>query len=65
MSENETVEEFRPRKVVQVGNSIALIVPYQWKKQFEQIGNVYGVWKVIRDKEGNQIRIEVSFKEGK
>ena len=65
MLENETTEKYKPKKVVRVGNSVALIVPYQWRKQFEQIGNVYGIWKVVRDKEGNQIRIEVSFQEGK
>jgi hypothetical protein len=65
MTENETVEQYKPKKVVQVGNSMALIVPPQWRKQFKEIGNVYGVWKVVRDKEGNQIRIEVSFQQGK
>ena len=56
------VEEYK-RKVVCVGNSICLIIPKQWRKLFEQ-KEVYGVWKVVRDEEGNMIRIEVSFQEG-
>ena len=62
MSEREEV--FKPLKVVSVGNSIALIIPRQWRKVFEQ-KDVYGIWKVVRDQEGNMIRIEVSFQEGK
>ena len=55
------VEEYK-RKVVDVGNSICLIIPRQWKKLFEQ-KEVHGIWKVIRDEEGNMVRVEVSFQE--
>lgn len=63
LTENIEVKEYSPRKVVRVGNSIALIVPSEWRKiLLEQ--NAYGIWKIITDKDGNQ-RIEVSFQKGK
>jgi len=63
MTGNVNIKEYSPKKVVQVGNSIALIIPPEWRKiLLEQ--NAYGIWKVITDKDGNQ-RIEVSFQKGK
>jgi len=59
----ENIKEYAPRKVVRVGNSIALILPSQWKHLFEQ-QNIYGIWVVITDKDDNQ-RIEVIFQKGK
>jgi len=63
MTENVEVKEYPPRKVVSVGNSIALILPSEWRKiLFEQ--NAYGVWRIVTDKDGNQ-RIEVIFQKGR
>lgn len=48
------------RRVVQVGNSCALIIPYPYKKGLFEQNKVEGKWIITKDEEGN-IHIEVKF----
>ena len=48
------------RKVVRVGNSCALIIPYIYKKGLYEQNKSEGTWIVTKDEDGN-IHVEVKF----
>lgn len=48
------------RKVVQIGNSCALIIPKVYKKALFDDNITYGTWIVTKDDEGD-IHVEVKF----
>jgi len=48
------------RKVVRVGNSCALIIPYIYKKGLYEQNKSEGTWIITKDEKGN-IHVEVKF----